>query len=100
MRVGVFTPLLSQLPLTAVLNKLKSLGIETVELGTGNYPGDTDCKVSMVEHSSALAEFQKILARNAVVDGVRLHATHSPVADGLRQLVILDVERNSHQKRS
>jgi sugar phosphate isomerase/epimerase len=43
MRVGVFTPLLSQLPLSAVLDKLKSIGIDTVELGTGNYPGDAHC---------------------------------------------------------
>src|ERR1700680_1800464 len=62
MRVGVFTPLLSQLPLAAVLKKLKALNIDTVELGTGNYPGDAHCKLSMVEDSSALAEFRRILA--------------------------------------
>jgi sugar phosphate isomerase/epimerase len=62
MRVGVFTPLLSQLPLAAVLDKLKSLDITTVELGTGNYPGDAHCKLSMLEDSAALAEFQKVLA--------------------------------------
>ena len=62
MRLGVFTPLLSQLPLASVLDKLKSLGIDTVELGTGNYPGDAHCKLSMLEDSSALAEFQKVLA--------------------------------------
>jgi sugar phosphate isomerase/epimerase len=74
MRVGVFTPLLSQLPLTAVLNKLKSLGIETVELGTGNYPGDAHCKLSMLEDCSALAEFQKILAdHGATVSALSCH---------------------------
>jgi len=31
-------PLLSQLSLEDVLKKLKSLNIDTVELGTGNYP--------------------------------------------------------------
>jgi sugar phosphate isomerase/epimerase len=62
MRVGVFTPLLSQLSLAAVLDKLKSLDITTVELGTGNYPGDAHCKLSMLKDSSALAEFQKVLA--------------------------------------
>ena len=62
MRLGVFTPLLSQLPLASVLDKLKSLGIDTVELATGNYPGDAHCKLSMLEESSALAEFQKVLA--------------------------------------
>jgi len=39
-RVGVFTPLLSQLKLEEVFKKLKSNGVDTVELGTGNYPGD------------------------------------------------------------
>ena len=62
MRVGVFTPLLSQLSLFAVLKKLKTLQIDTIELGTGNYPGDAHCKLSMLEDASALAEFQKVLA--------------------------------------
>ena len=44
MRVGVFTPLLSQFPLDKVFEKLKALDIHTVELGTGNYPGDPHCK--------------------------------------------------------
>src|SRR5271154_3789861 len=61
MRIGVFTPLLSQLPLAAVLEKLKALRIDTVELGTGNYPGDAHCKLSMLEDVSALSEFQKVL---------------------------------------
>ena len=62
MRVGVFTPLLSQLPLPVVLKKLAALHIDTVELATGNYVGDAHCKVSMLENPVALAEFQKILA--------------------------------------
>jgi sugar phosphate isomerase/epimerase len=62
MRIGVFTPLLSQLSFSAVLKKLKALQIDTVELGTGNYPGDAHCKLSMLESAAALAEFQKILA--------------------------------------
>jgi len=61
MKVGVFTPLLSQLPLDAVLKKLKSYDIQTVELGTGNYPGDAHCKLSMLQNASKLAEFQKKL---------------------------------------
>jgi sugar phosphate isomerase/epimerase len=62
MRVGVFTPLLSQLPLSLVLKKLAALQIDTVELGTGNYVGDAHCKLTMLENSAALAEFQKVLA--------------------------------------
>ena len=46
MRVGVFTPLLSQLSLPDVLKKLAALRINTIELGTGNYPGDAHCKLA------------------------------------------------------
>ena len=62
MRVGVFTPLLSQLPLDGVLQKLHGHGIDTVELGTGNYPGDAHCKLSLLENPYALTEFRKTLA--------------------------------------
>ena len=62
MKVGVFTALLSQLPLNDVLQKLKAFQIDTVELGTGNYPGDSHCKLSLLENSSALAEFKNVLA--------------------------------------
>ena len=62
MRVGVFTPLLSQLPRNAVLTELKSLNIDTVELGTGKYPGDAHCKLSMLEDAAALAEFRRVIA--------------------------------------
>ncbi len=62
MKVGVFTALLSQMPLRNVLEKLKALEIETVELGTGNYPGDAHCKLSMLEGKPALTEFKSLLA--------------------------------------
>jgi sugar phosphate isomerase/epimerase len=60
-KVGVFTPLLSQFPLVDVLRILKGYGISTVELGTGNYPGDAHCPLTMLEDSAALAEFRKTL---------------------------------------
>lgn len=62
MKVGVFTPLLSQMPLPAVLAKLKTLQIDTVELGTGNHPGDAHCKLSMLEDANGLEEFRNTLA--------------------------------------
>ena len=62
MKVGVFTALLSQLPLDEVLKKLKAFQIDTVELGTGNYPGDSHCNLLLLENGSALAEFKNILA--------------------------------------
>ena len=74
MKVGVFTPLLSQLPLPAVLDKLGKLGISTVELGTGNYPGDAHCRLSMLDDAAALAEFQKVLAgHGATISALSCH---------------------------
>lgn len=61
MRVGVFTPLLSQLPLVAALKKLAALQIKTVELATGNYVGDAHCKLSMLDDAAALADFRRVL---------------------------------------
>jgi sugar phosphate isomerase/epimerase len=61
MRLGVFTPLLSHLPLEDALATLKLLQIDAVELGTGNYPGDAHCKLSMLEDASALKQFQQKL---------------------------------------
>lgn len=66
MRVGVFTPLLSEYPLTDVLARLKALDIHTVELGTGNYVGNAHCKLSMLEDAAGLGEFQKLLADSGV----------------------------------
>jgi len=74
MRIGVLTPLLSQLRLDAVLKKLGALNIKTVELGTGNYPGDAHCKLSMIEAPSELAEFKKVLADNgATISALSCH---------------------------
>src|ERR1700712_1587352 len=62
MRLGVFTPLLSHLPLEDALAKLKSLEIHTVELGTGNYPGDAHCKLSMLDNRAELDAFKRALS--------------------------------------
>jgi sugar phosphate isomerase/epimerase len=40
-KLGVFTVLYGGLPLEEALDKLAALGVETVELGTGNYPGSS-----------------------------------------------------------
>ncbi len=66
MKVGVFTALLSNVSLDQVLAKLKPLGVQTVELGAGNYPGDPHCKLSMLDDAKALGEFKKKLADNGI----------------------------------
>ena len=64
MKVGVFTALLAKFSLDKVIEKLKSLNILTVELGTGNYPGDPHCKLSMLNDRQALKDFKQKLEGN------------------------------------
>ncbi len=45
MKVGVFTPLFFNLSIDEMLDKLAELGIEMVEIGTGNYPGNAHCDI-------------------------------------------------------
>jgi sugar phosphate isomerase/epimerase len=66
LRIGVFTPLLSQFSLEDVLRKLTALNIRTVELGTGNYPGNAHCQLSMLDRPAELADFQKKLGDHGV----------------------------------
>lgn len=43
MKLGVFTVLYQQLPFEEMLDKVAGLGLDAVELGTGNYPGSHHC---------------------------------------------------------
>lgn len=43
MKLGVLTALFSDKPLKEVLDIIRPLELQTVELGTGNYPGDPHC---------------------------------------------------------
>jgi sugar phosphate isomerase/epimerase len=42
-KLGVFTVLFAELPFEQMLDRVAALGIEAVELGTGNYPGNAHC---------------------------------------------------------
>ncbi len=62
MRVGLFTALLAKLSLDEVIRKVKPLGIRTLELGTGNFPGDPHLKLEWLNQDSKLKEFKQKLA--------------------------------------
>ncbi len=62
MKVGVFTPLLSRLSLEEVLGVLTGLGIHTIELSTGSYPGNAHCKLSMLQDAREFDAFHRLLA--------------------------------------
>ena len=44
MRLGVFTVLFADRPLEAALDRVVEAGLDCVEIGTGNYPGDAHCR--------------------------------------------------------
>jgi sugar phosphate isomerase/epimerase len=61
MKVGLFTALLARLSLDEVIQKIKPLGIRTVELGTGNYPGDPHLKLDLLSQPAKIKEFNRKL---------------------------------------
>ena len=65
MKVGLFTALLAKLSLDEVIEKVKPLGIRTLELGTGNYPGDPHVKLDWLSQSSKIKEFKQKLEDRA-----------------------------------
>ncbi len=86
MRVGCFTPLLSQFPLDKVFEKLKGLNINTVELGTGNYPGDPHCKLSMLGNEKELKDFKKKLDdRGFTISALSCHGNPLHPGSGRRE---------------
>jgi len=61
MKVGLFTALFARLSLDEVIKKIKPLGIRTIELGTGNYPGDPHVKLEWLSSIAKLREFKQRL---------------------------------------
>jgi len=61
MKVGLLTVLFAKLSLDEVIKKIKPLGIRTIELGTGNYPGDPHLKLDWLAQSAKIKEFKKKL---------------------------------------
>jgi sugar phosphate isomerase/epimerase len=48
MKIGVFLVVFSQDSIENALDKAKALGLDRVEIGTGNYPGDAHCKPGLL----------------------------------------------------
>jgi sugar phosphate isomerase/epimerase len=58
MKVGVFSAILSSLPLDRALEHVASLGCDTIELGAGAYPGNAHCNpVELLASKAKLATF-------------------------------------------
>ena len=62
MKLGVFTTLLSNLPLEEALKYFKSLGIEMVEIGCGGFPGNAHANPEILLADEAkLDEFKALI---------------------------------------
>ena len=63
MKLGVFTVLFAGDTLEVALDRAVEAGLDCVEIGTGNYPGDTHCRpAELLADPAALAAFQAAVA--------------------------------------
>jgi sugar phosphate isomerase/epimerase len=60
MKLGVFTPLFGKLKFEQMLEKVKSYGLDCIELGTGNYPGNDHLDLDgLLNNTSRQKEYLK-----------------------------------------
>ena len=63
MKLGVFTVLFGNEPLEAALDRAVDAGLECVEIGTGNYPGDAHCRpAELLADATALSRFRDAIS--------------------------------------
>lgn len=75
MKLGVFNPVLYDKTFDEALDKIKALGLDAIEIGCGNYPGDNHCKPKqLLEDLSALNDFKrKIEERGLLISALSCH---------------------------
>jgi sugar phosphate isomerase/epimerase len=74
-RLGVFTPLYYDRSLEEALDLLAGLGVEAVEIGTGNWPGDKHCDVDALlgDPAKTRAYREAIESRGMVISALSQH---------------------------
>lgn len=75
MKIGVFTVLYQDLPLEAALDRFTALGIEAVEISTGNYAGTAHCDPgALLADAKAARRFKDAIAsRGLAISGLSQH---------------------------
>jgi sugar phosphate isomerase/epimerase len=73
--IGVFDPVYSKLSLDEMLDTMNSLGLEAVEIGTGNYPNNPHCPVDelLADHGKAKAWKKKFEDKGIQVATLSCH---------------------------
>ena len=62
MKLGVFDPIFGDIGLEEALDRVVGLGLEAVELGTGNSPGDRRCRpAELLADEQALQRFRRAI---------------------------------------
>ena len=75
MRLGVFTVPYSDLPLEEALDRLAEMGVQAVELGTGNYPGAAHCDpAALLEDEQARRALRSAVeSRGMIISALSQH---------------------------
>jgi sugar phosphate isomerase/epimerase len=75
MKLGVFTVLYQNLPFEKMLDKLSDMGVEAIELGTGNFPGNSHCNPDeLLENPEKIKSFLRAIeSRGLTISGLSCH---------------------------
>ncbi|MDQ3691159.1 MAG: sugar phosphate isomerase/epimerase [Chloroflexota bacterium] len=67
MKLGVFDPVFGALELEPMLDRVHELGLDAVEIGAGNYPGDRHCQpAALLADEPARQRFAEAFARRSL----------------------------------
>jgi sugar phosphate isomerase/epimerase len=75
MKLGVFDPVFGSLALAPMLDRIVGLGLQAVEIGAGNYPGDARCKpAELLKDEHARRQFAEAFAtRGLTISALACH---------------------------
>ncbi|HVL54664.1 MAG TPA: sugar phosphate isomerase/epimerase [Vitreimonas sp.] len=75
MKLGVFDPIYGDLAFEPMLDRIAEIGLEAVELGCGNYPGDRHCRpAELLGDDGACTRFADAVAsRGLIISALSCH---------------------------
>ena len=98
MKLGVFTVLFGDQPLEAALDRAVEAGLDCVEIGTGNFPGNRHCRpAELLADKAAVARFRKAIeSRGLEISALSCHGNplhpQAPIARDSHETFLRTVE--------